>query len=47
MPQYNKWYKSYEFLNISQAVVCLRWQTGTTLENYIFDHQGIIISENL
>jgi hypothetical protein len=47
MPQYNKRSKSYEFLNISQAVVSLCWQTGTTWENSIFDHRDIIISENL
>jgi hypothetical protein len=46
-PWYNKWSKSYEFLNMSQAAVSLCWKTGTTWENCIFDHRGIIISENL
>jgi hypothetical protein len=29
-PRYDKRSKSYEFLNISQAIVSLCWQTGTT-----------------
>jgi hypothetical protein len=45
--RYDKWFKNYEFLNISQAAVSLCWQTGTTWENCIFDHWGINISENL
>jgi hypothetical protein len=46
MPLYGKQSKSYEFLNISQTAVSLCWQTGTIWENCIFDHWGIIISEN-
>jgi hypothetical protein len=46
-PWYDKWSKSYEFLNISQVAVSLCWQTGTTWDNCIFDHWGVIISGNL
>jgi hypothetical protein len=44
---YDKRFRNYKFLNIGQAAVILCWQTATTWENCIFDHRGIIISENL
>jgi hypothetical protein len=40
-PRYDKQSKSYEFLNISQAVVSLRWQTGTTWENCILTTEAL------
>jgi hypothetical protein len=47
MPRFNEWFRSYEFLNIGQAAVSLRWQTVTNRKNCIFDHRCFIISENL